>query len=61
MRLAIDTGRELTRRLRSSGQQERAKEVRRRAALVAMVLDGRQNVQEVLDEWKELLPSTAAT
>jgi len=51
--LAIETGRELARRLRSSGKEESAGDVLLKAASVTMLLDGKQSIEEVLEDWGE--------
>eukprot|EP00435_Cladocopium_sp_Y103_P058465 s1209_g20.t1 len=53
VRLAIETGRELARRLRSSGKEESARNVFLKAASVTMLLDGKQSIEEVLEDWGE--------
>jgi len=51
--LAIETGRDLAQRLRQSGKAELAREAFLKAASVTMLLDGKNSVDEVLNDWGE--------
>ncbi|CAK9061626.1 unnamed protein product [Durusdinium trenchii] len=51
--LALETGRDLARRLAKNGKEEPARKALQQAAAVAMVLDGKSSIEEVLAEWGE--------